>query len=82
MSAGTYQLEEIASVDKYLISKEPLKFTISSDNFTSTETDVDATVAMTEVKFANQPVKGQIKVYKEGEVLDSYDDDLFMLSKD
>lgn len=81
LSAGTYQLEEIASVDKYLISKEPLKFTISSDNFTSTETDVDATVAMTEVKFANQPVKGQIKVYKEGEVLDSYDDDFVYVVK-
>lgn len=81
LGAGTYQLEEIASVDKYLISNTPLKFTISSDNFTSTETDVDATVAMTEVKFANQPVKGQIKVYKEGEVLDSYDEDFVYVVK-
>ena len=36
---------------------------------------------MTEVKFANQPVKGQIKVYKEGEVLDSYDDDFVYVVK-
>lgn len=75
LGAGEYQLEEIASVDGYLLNNTPLPFTISTNSIVEKFPDVNVQVPVITVKFANQPVKGQITVSKEGEVLTGFDND-------
>ena len=64
---GNYQIEEIENTtfNGYLWNKEALKFSLNEEsNFIYDNDD-----AILEIKFANTPIKGQVKVYKYGEEL-------------
>ena len=64
LEAGHYKLVEISSPRNYLLNTDGLEFTIDNDsNFEYTEHG-----AIVTVEFANQVIKGQIKIDKKGEV--------------
>ena len=72
LQAGHYQLEEIDCSEGYLLNKEPLKFELTKDmDYDIAEDGVTPIVTIT---FENKPVKGKIKLSKEGEVLTGYDE--------
>ena len=72
LQAGHYQLEEIDCSEGYLLNKEPLKFELTKDmDYDIAEDGVTPIVTIT---FENKPVKGKIKLSKEGEVLTNYDE--------
>lgn len=72
LQAGHYQLEEIDCSEGYLLNKEPLKFELKKDmDYDIAENGVTPIVT---IDFKNEPVKGKIKLYKEGEVLTNYDE--------
>ena len=72
LQAGHYQLEEIDCSEGYLLNKEPLKFELKKDmDYDIAENGVTPIVT---IDFKNEPVKGKIKLYKEGEVLTGYDE--------
>lgn len=72
LQAGHYQLEEINCSDDYLLNKEPLKFELTKDmDYDIAEDGITPVVT---VVFENKPVKGKIKLFKEGEVLTGYDE--------
>lgn len=56
---GSYELWEVQSPHGYLLSKEPVPFTVTSEN----------PAAYLEVVMENQPVMGKVTVEKTGEVL-------------
>lgn len=76
LTAGHYQLEEIASPNGYLLSETPIEFTIS--NKVAYETLDDGKTPVISVEFADVSVKGQINVEKRGEVLTGYKDGQFV----
>lgn len=57
LRAGDYELYEVQAPSGYTISKEPIPFTVSSDN--------PSTVL--EVTSSNKPVKGTVTIEKQGE---------------
>ena len=69
VSAGNYELIEIVAPDGYTIEKTPIPFKISQTNIHETDEDGEPVYI---VEISNQRVKGNIIVYKEGEVLDNY----------
>ena len=72
LQAGHYQLEEIDCSNGYLLNKEPLKFELKKDmDYDIAE---DGVTPIVTIAFENKPVKGKIKLSKEGEVLTSYDE--------
>ena len=61
---ANYQVEEIdQKIDGYLWNNKPIKFTISEDSNFVYENDI----AIYEVRFANQEVKGELNLQKYGE---------------
>ena len=72
LQAGHYQLEEIDCSEGYLLNKEPLKFELKKDmDYDIAE---DGVTPIVTIAFENKPVKGKIKLSKEGEVLTNYDE--------
>ena len=72
LQAGHYQLEEIDCSEGYLLNKEPLKFELTKDmDYDIAE---DGVTPIVTIAFENKPVKGKIKLSKEGEVLTGYDE--------
>lgn len=60
LKSGDYELHEVQAPYGYVLSKEPVQFTIHSST---------ATADVLEVKMQNMPVKGIITVEKQGEML-------------
>lgn len=60
LKSGDYALHEVQAPHGYVLSKEPVQFTIHSSQ---------ATPELLEVTMKNMPVKGIITVEKQGEVL-------------
>lgn len=54
---GSYELHEVEAPDGYTLSKEPIPFTVTSENPST----------MLEVVCSNQPVKGTVTIEKLGE---------------
>ena len=54
---GSYELHEVKAPDGYTLSKEPIPFTVTSENPST----------MLEVVCSNQPVKGTVTIEKLGE---------------
>ena len=63
LEAGNYKLVEIESPKGYVISKDGLKFTIGED----TEYNYTTYGAIVVVEFKNNPIKGQVEIFKNGE---------------
>ena len=63
---GNYQLEEITAPNGYVLNDEPVKFTVSEDGVY--EVGEDGQTPVITVEMEDISVKGQITVYKEGEV--------------
>ena len=62
--SGEYELHEVQAPYGYLLSETPVKFTISS-----AQTSSELAEALVTVTMHNQPVKGNIIVEKQGEML-------------
>lgn len=73
---GSYQLEEIKSPEGYLISEEPVKFTIHMNQPYETLPD-EETPVITVIK-KDTSVKGRITVEKTGDVLTGFKDENFI----
>lgn len=69
--SGHYQLEEIEAPDGYLISREPVKFEITDKD--AHQTAPDGSTVITNVRFSDVPVKGQVKIDKQAELFKGYD---------
>ena len=67
LKAGNYQLEEIESPKGYLISKQPIKFKVSTN--VAYETLPDGNTPVITVVQKDTSVKGKVNVEKRGEVL-------------
>lgn len=79
LPVGHYQLEEIASPEGYLLSKEPVLFIISSQG--AYETLPDGKTPFIIVEFKDESVKGKISIEKQGEVLTGYHEGKFIYEK-
>lgn len=76
LEVGNYQLEEQKSPKGYLISKDPVKFRITSN--TAYKTLEDGKTPVITVIQKDTSVKGKINVEKKGEVLADYRDGKFV----
>ena len=64
LESGHYKLVEISSPRNYLLNTDGLEFTVDNDS----EFEYTEHGAIVTVEFANQVIKGQIKIDKKGEV--------------
>lgn len=67
LDPGNYQLEEVEAPKGYMLNVAPVKFTVSSN--VAYETLPDGTTPVITVVKQDAPVKGRVKVAKEGEVV-------------
>ena len=65
LEAGNYKLVEVSSPHGYVLNEDGLTFTIGD----GTHYAYTTYGAITTVNFENQPIKGQIEIYKQGEVV-------------
>ena len=73
LKPGNYRIEEVTAPDGYTVSKNYV--TISVDTDTAYYMDPVTGDAVIEVEYSNSPVKGQLKIYKQGEMLTGFDKD-------
>ena len=73
LKPGNYRIEEVTAPDGYTISKNYV--TVAVDTDTAYLTDPVTGDAVIDVEYTNAPVKGQLKIYKQGEVLKGFDKD-------
>ena len=71
LKPGNYRIEEVTAPDGYTISKNYV--TVAVDTDTAYLTDPVTGDAVIDVEYTNAPVKGQLKIYKQGEVLKGFD---------
>ena len=74
LDAGDYTLVEVTAPNGYLINKDEIPFTITTDN-TEVDQDGDAIIV---VECENQVVKGRIRIEKRGEVLTGFENGQFV----
>lgn len=67
LEIGHYRIEEVTAPDGYVINKNYVEITVDSD--TAYEVDEVSGDVIIEVSYENQPVKGNLIVYKKGEML-------------
>ena len=75
LDAGDYTLVEVTAPNGYLINKDEIPFTITTDNITEVDQDGDAIIV---VECENQAVKGRIRIEKRGEVLTGFENGQFV----
>ena len=63
LTAGTYKIYEVASAGEYLLSNEPITFTVSAEN----------PEPLITLDFKNTPAKGKFSLMKKGEQLIDWD---------
>ena len=71
LSVGEYQLEEIHAPYGYILDETPVKFKVT--NSMMIETGKDNLTPVITVYKSDVPIKGQVEIYKKGEVLTGYD---------
>ena len=74
LDAGDYTLVEVTAPNGYLINRDEIPFTITTDN-TEVDQDGDAIIV---VECENQAVKGRIRIEKRGEVLTGFENGQFV----
>lgn len=73
LKVGNYRIEEVTAPDGYTLSENYV--TIVVDTNTAYLMDSASNDAIIEVEYENQPVKGELTIYKQGEQLVGYDKD-------
>ena len=73
LEIGHYRIEEVTAPDGYVINKNYVEITVDSD--TAYEVDEVSGDVIIEVSYENQPVKGNLIVYKKGEMLSDFKKD-------
>ena len=73
LKPGNYRIEEVTAPEGYTISKNYV--TVSVDTDTAYLIDPVTGDAVIDVEYTNHPVKGQLKIYKQGEMLTGYEKD-------
>ncbi len=73
LKPGNYRIEEVTAPEGYTISKNYV--TVSVDTDTAYLIDPITGDAVIDVEYTNHPVKGQLRIYKQGEMLTGYEKD-------
>ena len=73
LKPGNYRIEEVTAPEGYTISKNYV--TVSVDTDTAYLIDPITGDAVIDVEYTNHPVKGQLKICKQGEMLTGYEKD-------
>ena len=73
LKPGNYRVEEVTAPDGYTLNKQAVD--IQVDTNTAYQVDSVSGDAIIEVDVKNHPVKGELTIHKEGEVLTKYEDD-------
>lgn len=73
LEIGHYRIEEVTAPDGYVINKNYVEITVDSD--TAYEVDGVSGDVIIEVSYEDQPVKGNLVVYKKGELLSDFKKD-------
>lgn len=72
LKVGNYRIEEVTAPDGYTLSTDYV--TVAVDTNTAYLMESTSGDAVIEVEYENQPVKGELTIYKQGEMLVAYDD--------
>lgn len=73
LKIGNYRVEEVTAPEGYTQSSAYV--TVSVDTNTAYMIDPTSEDAIIEVEYENHPVKGELTIYKQGELLTDYDQD-------
>ena len=73
LEIGHYRIEEVTAPDGYVVNKNYVEITVDSD--TAYEVDGVSGDVIIEVSYEDQPVKGNLIVYKKGEMLSGFEND-------
>lgn len=73
LEIGHYRIEEVTAPDGYVVNKNYVEITVDSD--TAYEVDGVSGDVIIEVSYEDQPVKGNLVVYKKGEMLSDFEND-------
>ena len=73
LEIGHYRIEEVTALDGYVVNKNYVEITVDSD--TAYEVDGVSGDVIIEVSYEDQPVKGNLIVYKKGEMLSGFEND-------
>lgn len=73
LEIGHYRIEEVTAPDGYVVNKNYVEITVDSD--TAYEVDGVSGDVIIEVSYEDQTVKGNLIVYKKGEMLSSFEND-------
>ena len=73
LEIGNYRIEEVTAPEGYTHS--PAYVNVSVDTNTAYMIDPTSKDAIIEVEYENHPVKGELKIFKQGELLTGYDKD-------
>ena len=73
LKVGNYRIEEVTAPDGYTLSANYV--TVAVDTNTAYLMDATSGDAVIEVEYENESVKGELTIYKQGEMLTSYDKD-------
>lgn len=73
LEIGHYRIEEVTAPDGYVVNKNYVEITVDSD--TAYEVDGISGDVIIEVSYEDQPVKGNLIVYKKGEMLSGFEND-------
>lgn len=73
LEIGHYRIEEVTAPDGYVVNKNYVEITVDSD--TAYEVDGVSGDVIIEVSYENHPVKGNLVVYKKGEMLSGFEND-------
>ena len=68
---GNYRIEEVTAPDGYTLNSNFV--TVAVDTNTAFFMDPVSGDAIITVEYENHPVKGQLTIYKQGEMITSYD---------
>lgn len=71
LSPGNYRIEEVTAPEGYTLSDDYV--TVSVDTDTAYQMDSTSGDAIITVEYENHPVKGQLSIIKQGEMLVSFD---------
>lgn len=73
LEIGHYRIEEVTAPEGYVVNKNYVEITVDSD--TAYEVDGVSGDVIIEVSYEDQPVKGNLIVYKKGEMLSGFEND-------
>lgn len=73
LEIGHYRIEEVTAPDGYVVNKNYVEITVDSD--TAYEVDGVSGDVIIEVSYEDQSVKGNLVVYKKGEMLSGFEKD-------